>query len=190
MSPAMPLSMFTPITQFAILNNLNGTSIFVLALIGLLLFGKELPSMARKAAKQYFRYKKMITDATGDIQREMESAANQIEEEKRRLEREVNKEMDTVSAGLDMNAGSTDNASIANENAYSSGSNPPGSYGGSTPAELPPKPQADPLALDIASPGSLSHKATIPVKSPAAQALALDSIQKNVPPPSKIPPPL
>ena len=182
----MPLTMPT---TFAILNNLNGTSIFVLALIGLLLFGKELPSMARKAAKQYFRYKKMISDATGDIQREMESAANQIEEEKRKLEREVNKEMESTSAALDVRDKPTESQPAA-DNSYSNGAVPPGSYSAGTPLDLPPKPQADPLSLDIASPGSLSHRATNPVKSAAAQAAALDSIQKNVPAPSKIPPPL
>src|SRR5438105_552727 len=95
----MPSTMFT---TFAIFNNLTPTSIFVIAIIGLLLFGKELPSMARKAAKQYFRYKKMISDATGDIQREMESAANQIEEEKRKLEKEVNKEIEAANSALDV----------------------------------------------------------------------------------------
>src|SRR5436190_22481982 len=95
----------------AIFNNINGTTILVLGIIGLLLFGKDLPVMARKLAKEYFRYKRMLSDATSDIRREMESAADQIEEEKRKIEREVSTEIPSIN---DMVNDSSSNGSSGN----------------------------------------------------------------------------
>lgn len=169
---------------FAIFNNLNASSIFVLGLMGLLLFGKDLPLIARKLAKEYFRYKKMINDATSDIQREMESAANHLEEEKRRFESEVNSTVPSLDHTI--NSDSEKNGTESSN----------GSSYGDIPADPPPyssaqqKPSADPLSLDVPAPSSLSHRATEPVKSPAAQVAALDTFQKGVPPPTKIPPPI
>lgn len=182
---------FLPQT-LAIFNNITPGSLLVLALLGLLLFGKELPTMARNAARQYYRYKRMITEATSDIRREMDNAADQIEEEKRKLEREVHKEMDSAKSSIESGVSSDEYAS---SDAYLNGSSGSGDSASpySSPTvtpEPPPKPKADPLSLDVASPGTISHKATDAVQSPAAQIAKLDTIQKNVPPPKKIPPPL
>src|ERR1017187_10140765 len=69
--------------------NIGGTQIIILGLFGLLIFGKDLPTIARNAARQYYFYKKKFSDATADLRREMDNAASAIEEEKRKLEREV-----------------------------------------------------------------------------------------------------
>ena len=153
---------------FAFLNNINASSMFVLGLLGLLLFGKDLPLIARKLAKEYFRYKKMINDATSDIQREMESAANHLEEEKRRFESDVNSTVPSLDHVV--NSDSTPKQ-IESSNGSSYGDIPadPPPYSNATPQ----KPSADPLSLDVPAPSSLSHRATEPAKSPAAQVAAL-----------------
>jgi len=182
----------------AFLNNINGTSIFVLGIIGLLLFGKDLPVMARKLAKEYFRYKRMISDATSDIRREMESAADQIEEEKRKLQREVETEMPSLN---NLATEASNGSNYSNGNSYSNGSNGSSESNGngsgyasntdipsetSRISEPPPKPAANPLSLDVPSPSS--HRATDVAKSTSESAANLDKPQKDVPPPSKIPP--
>jgi len=172
--------------QFAILNNLNASSIFLLGLVGLLLFGKDLPLIARNLAKEYFRYKKMINEATADIQREMESAASHLENEKRKLQSEINDSVPSLDNVMHSNDLSN---SAYNNDSYGEGDIPVQSQQ-NTIATPPSKPAADKLSLDVPSPSSMSHRATDPVKSPAAHVAALDTYQKAVPPPSKIPPPL
>lgn len=39
----------------AFLNNINGAFIVVVGILGLLLFGKDVPNLARKLVKGYFR---------------------------------------------------------------------------------------------------------------------------------------
>lgn len=168
------------------------TMIIALLLIGLLLYGKELPMIARNAVKQYYRYKRMINDATADLRREMDSVADHLEEEKRKLQDSIQKEIDETKNTLSDEQKPDENKNADEptvDNSYSNGSTPPAPYD-HTPGEVPPKPAADPLSLDVSSPGTLSHRATEPVKSAADRVAKLDSIQKNVPPPSKIPPPL
>ena len=65
----------------------------ILGFFGLLLFGKDLPTIARNVARQYYFYKRKFADATADLRREMDNAASVIEEEKRKLEREVTQGM-------------------------------------------------------------------------------------------------
>ena len=160
---------------------------FVLGLVGLLLFGKDLPLMIRKAATEYFRYKKLITEATADIRRELDTAATHLENEKRKLEEEVNKTIPRLDDTMSM---STKNSydTPADQSTYGDGDVPAQARQHSI--EAPFKPAADPLALDVPSPTSLTHRVTEAAKSPAAQVAALDTYQKGVPPPSKIPPPL
>lgn len=172
---------------FAILNNLNASSIFVLGLIGLLLFGKDLPLIARKVATEYFRYKKMINEATADIQREMESAANHLENEKRSLQASLSTTVPSLDSMVNQSATDTYD-SADNGSTYADSHVPePSTH---HPVSAPSKPAADPLALDVPSPSSMANRGTDPVKSPAAQVAKLDTYLKSVPPPSKIPPSL
>lgn len=163
---------------------------FVLGLVGLLLFGKDLPLMVRKAATEYFRYKKLITEATVDIRRELDTAATHLENEKRKLEEEVHKTMPRLDDHTDPVESASNNSydTPADQMTYGDGDLPAQAHQNTI--EAPYKPVADPLALDVPSPSSLSHRGTDAVKSPAAQVAALDTYQKGVPPPSKIPPPL
>jgi len=166
--------------------NFSPGTLIMLGIIGLLLFGKDLPLIARKLATEYFRYKKMINEATSDIRSELESAANQIEEEKRRIQMAAEA---SVSSLNDITADTPDTPASADTSTADTPTNtiePPRA----APSEVPSKPSADPLALDVPAPSSLSHRSTEPAKSPAAQVAALDTLQKGVPPPSKIPPPL
>ena len=177
-----------------VFNLLDGSHLIVLAIVGLLLFGKDLPVMARRAAKEYFRFKRMISDATSDIRREMESAADQIEEEKRKIQSEVNTSMDSLNTIADTASsnGSSSNGSNGTNGASveANGNGTVYPYG-DTPespriSQPPPKPAADPLALDVPTPST--HRATEPARSPAASVAQLDAFQKSVPPPGKIPP--
>ncbi len=163
---------------------LNPVALFVLGVVGLLLYGKDLPLIIRKAAKEYYRYKKLINEATADIRGELESAANQLEEEKRKLQLEAEASVPSLndSEPPPDTPASTEDSTNGSENSIA----PPRP----APSEPPPKPSADPLALDVPAPSTLAHRATESVKTPAAQAAALDTLQKGVPPPSKIPPPL
>ncbi len=171
-----------------IANLLSFQSMFILGLVGLLLFGKDLPLMIRKAATEYYRYKKLISEATSDIRRELDSAATQIENEKRKIQDEVDKlKHDDLDDKDKMEAKDPYDATIG-DTGYGGGDIPAPTHPHSI--EAPAKPAADPLSLDVPSPSSLSHRATDPVKSAAAQAAALDTYQKGVPPPTKIPPPL
>ncbi|MEI6232764.1 MAG: hypothetical protein WCT04_06920 [Planctomycetota bacterium] len=171
----------------AILNNLNATSIFFLGLVGLLLFGKDLPLIARNLAKEYFRYKKMINEATADIQREMESAATHLENEKRKLESEINTTIPSLDNTINPSSNETTTSDPYSNGSYGDGEIP--SYSSHHTNETPAKPAADPMALDVPSPSSHT-RSTDAVKSPAANVAKLDTYQKSVPPPSRIPPSL
>jgi|GEM_PF-1776474 len=190
------------LTLANIFNLLDGTHLIVLCIFGLLLFGKDLPIIARKVAKEYFRYKRMINDATSDIRREMDNAADQIEEEKRKIISDLDKENEASNGAASSNGSSDYNpgGSSNGENSESNGSengSPDYPYGDTPPdapqsrlVQTPAKPIADPLALDVPVPSATTQRATEAVKTPVASVAQLDTFQKSVPPPSRIPPPL
>jgi Sec-independent protein translocase protein TatA len=66
----------------------NPVSLFVVGVVGLLLFVKDLPLIIRHMAKEYCRHKKLIRDAQAEIHREMELAEQRLKEEKRLLHRD------------------------------------------------------------------------------------------------------
>jgi Sec-independent protein translocase protein TatA len=168
----------------------SGTQMLVMGFLGLLIFGKDLPTIARNAARQYYIYKRKFSEATADLRREMDNAASVIEEEKRKLEREIKESMPTLDEHAEPTAASADplTATDADPNLNGTPDEPATPPASAIPAP-PQKPSADPLSLDVPAPGTLAHRVTEPAKSTVAKAKELDQL-KTVPPPTKIPPAL
>lgn len=64
----------------ALLNDLGGGEILVIGIAALLLFGRDLPVIARKFGRLVAEFKRGMSDASLDIRREMNAAADQVEE--------------------------------------------------------------------------------------------------------------
>lgn len=64
----------------AIFNDLGGGELLVLVIIGLLIFGKDLPHMARKWGKMTADFKRNMAEASTELQREMNLAASELDE--------------------------------------------------------------------------------------------------------------
>jgi len=129
----------------------------LIGLIALLLFGKSLPSVARNVGKQYHSFKRLITDASSEIRREMDAAADSID----KVAEETKKAADLDNI---MNDSRKPTVSAESHNYESH------SY------EKP-----------IDKPVEVAPRNSIPSVSHAA---ALDNLQRNIPPPTKIPPPV
>ena len=67
-----------PILAFGF-SDVGGGEVMLIGLIALLLFGKSLPSVARNVGKQYHSFKRLITDASSEIRREMDAAADSLD---------------------------------------------------------------------------------------------------------------
>ena len=60
--------------------DVGGSQLIILAIIGLLLFGKDLPTISRKAGKVLANLKRTVSEVSVEIQREMNAAADSAEE--------------------------------------------------------------------------------------------------------------
>ena len=59
----------------ALFNDVGGGELMVVAVVALLLFGKEMPTMMRKFGRMYANFKRQLSDASAELQREMNDAA-------------------------------------------------------------------------------------------------------------------
>ena len=64
----------------ALLGDVGGGEVIIIGIIALLLFGKNLPSVSRNIGKALAEFKKSVSDASSEIQREMHAAAQVVED--------------------------------------------------------------------------------------------------------------
>ena len=63
----------------ALFSDVGGTEILVIGIIALLLFGKNLPSVSRNVGKVIAEFKRGLSDASAEIHREMNAAAEVVD---------------------------------------------------------------------------------------------------------------
>jgi sec-independent protein translocase protein TatA len=64
----------------ALLNDVGGGELLVIGIAALLLFGRDLPVIARKFGRLVAEFKRGMADASIEIRREMNAAADEVED--------------------------------------------------------------------------------------------------------------
>ena len=144
----------------ASLSNLFSADMLIIGVLALLLFGKNLPTVARNVGKTIAEFKRAASMATSEIRREMDDAARAAD---------VKSELRT-------------------DNLMGSGAAP--SQAPRTPDATSGKPRVQPAAASNTgayTPAPATPRTSQPAVSPAA---ALDTFRIDVKPPTKIPPPV
>ncbi|MCY3021578.1 MAG: twin-arginine translocase TatA/TatE family subunit [Planctomycetota bacterium] len=157
--------------------DVGGGEIVVIGIIALLLFGKNLPAQARNLGRAIAAFKQTINQASSELHREMDAAAEGVEEAANEIKDEVKK--DDPTAGL-AEAVSGDTATSGTAGQTSSGI-PAGGPGSDSFAS----PSAESQASSVPAPAS-----SAPPAPAVSEAAALDALPRNIPPPTKIPPPV
>jgi sec-independent protein translocase protein TatA len=67
------------VQTLALFSDVGGSEVLILGIVALLLFGKNLPSVSRNIGRAIAEFKRAASDATTEIQREMNSAAEAVE---------------------------------------------------------------------------------------------------------------
>jgi sec-independent protein translocase protein TatA len=137
----------------ALFSDVGGGEVMVIAVIALLLFGKNLPSVSRNIGRALAEFKRAASTATTEIQREMNSVAAAVEQDAPKPPAPF-----TVSA---------------------------------TP--VPRAPEQSMAREDAPRPASLDTAAPQPAPRPqpaVSPAAALDTLDRAIPAPVKIPPPI
>jgi len=158
---------------FAFLQDIGGGEMVIVGIVALLLFGKNLPTQARNIGKAIGEFKKTLNDAKGEITKEMDNAAREVEKaaEDAKLKETVadlHKSIkDEPASKLDMPT-----------------HNPPAA----APVPAPEKPMGldSPSASSVATSSLEKPRAAVAV----SHAAALDNLERNIPAPKKIPPPI
>lgn len=145
-------------------SDVGGGEIVVIGVIALLLFGKSLPSVSRNLGRALAEFKRTISQASSEIHKEMEAAAESVDTATQELKKD-----DTL-------AGVGQEIKDALEEPTPS----------ATPPEAAPAP-APAAAASTAEPAPVDSQRAAAAVSAAA---ALDELARNLPPPSKIPPPV
>ena len=155
----------------AFLQDIGGGEMVIVGIVALLLFGKNLPTQARNIGKAIGEFKKTLNDAKGEITKEMDNAAREVEKA-------------AADAKLKETVADLHN-SIKGE--------PPQKL--DMPMHNPPAPVAapeKPMGLDAPSASSVATSSMEKARAPVAvsHAAALDNLERNIPAPKKIPPPI
>ncbi|HYG74048.1 MAG TPA: twin-arginine translocase TatA/TatE family subunit [Planctomycetota bacterium] len=161
----------------AFFSDIGGGEMLIVAVIALLLFGKNLPTQARNIGKTIAQFKSAINAASSELKKEMDNAADELDRAAKAAE--LDKQADDLKKLQD----DFNKPPQISENTSNS-----------TPAESIPVEPEKPLSLDKRN-ADLSPLAAAPEKTsraPAAvsSAASLDNLERNIPPPNKIPPPL
>lgn len=159
----------------AIFNDLGGGEMLVVGFVALLLFGKDLPTATRKFGKVYSEIKKGLSDASFEIRREMDHAAQSLDEaakEAKSAANDVKKEIHSAKNEVSSPTPSSMD-SLAGSNGYDDHSAKLG-YDSTPP-------------VNTVSTTPLTRVVKAASVSPSA---ALDSFQRDIVPPTKIPPPV
>jgi sec-independent protein translocase protein TatA len=64
----------------AFLQDVGGGEMLVIAIVALLIFGRDLPNVSRKVGKALAEFKKNVSDASSQIQHEMDAAAREVDD--------------------------------------------------------------------------------------------------------------
>lgn len=146
--------------------------IIIIGIVALLLFGKNLPKQARNIGKAIAEFKRTLNDASSEIHREMDAAAEGMEEAAKDVSNEIAKDNPLQDV---QQAVAGDNASPAASPVASDTAPAPG-----TPITTESAPAAA-AAAETPAPQTATA-----VSNPAA----LDDLLRNIPPPTSVPPPL
>jgi len=159
-------------------SDVGGGEILVVGIIALLLFGKNLPRQARNLGRAIAEFKRTINQASDEIHREIDAAATDVEESTKDVAQDIAKDNpvsgveEAVRSGMEQPAATQSVADTAP---------PPG-----TPVtSSEPRESASSAAQPSADSGPAPQTATA-----VSSAAALDDLVRNLPPPSKVPPPV
>jgi Sec-independent protein translocase protein TatA len=151
----------------AFLSDLGGNEIIVLGIIALILFGRNLPTQARTLGRKLAEFKRTISEASQELHREMDAAADTLAE----VQKDIAKDDPLPKVASELNA-SLENA--ASPDATPAPDQPP-DY--STSSSSVPPPAAAPTAPAPPTPA-------------LSDAAALDTLARNIRPPKAIPRPI
>lgn len=68
------------LTTLAILQDVGSGEVLVIGVIALLLFGKNLPTVSRNIGRAIAEFKRSVSDASSEIRREMQAAAQAVDD--------------------------------------------------------------------------------------------------------------
>ena len=153
----------------AIFNDVGGGEVIVIGIVALLLFGKDLPAVTRKFGKVYGEIKKTLSDASSEIRREMDAAAHSVDDATKDLKNVTKDVKWTPSSLLDLPV-----------------VNPPPAQ----PTLAPPPASIPQNGNGQNNYGSVPHDAPRSLPRTISASAALDTYQREVVPPTKIPPPV
>ena len=154
-------------------SDIGGGEMVVMGLLALLLFGKNLPKQARNLGRAITEFKRTLNQATEEIQREIRAAADTTEEAVKETAHEIAKDNPFPAVQQEV------------KNSFNEIS--------PAPAPAPPASDTAPSPGPVTSPyntGTASTEAPRPAALTVSAAAALDELARNLPPPSKIPPPV
>jgi sec-independent protein translocase protein TatA len=179
----------------ALFSDVGGGEIFVIGIIALMLFGKSLPGVARNFGRTFAQFKKGLSDATSEIKTEIDAAAREVEAAKQDATAGVD-----LGADLKISLNDPPASTVAPKPPVNGSVAPPPSAGPGTHAlpDLPAIAKSNVQNLDSSVASAPARTplvvrpatGTIAARSPGAVSPAASLDAMNVPPPSKIPPPL
>ncbi|MGD0091236.1 MAG: twin-arginine translocase TatA/TatE family subunit [Planctomycetota bacterium] len=161
------------------LGDVSGGELVVIGLIALILFGQNLPRQMRNVGKYVAAFKRTINEASQEIHREMDAAAESMDAAARDAAKEVSKDNPLPAVAQELHNSVTEAGSAAA--AYDTAPQP-----GPVTAEPGGMSQQPAMGASAAAPSEPPRRAELPLSA----AAALDELARNLPPPSKIPPPV
>lgn len=143
-------------------SDVGGGEMIIVGIIALLLFGKNLPTVSRNVGRAIAEFKKTLSAASSEIKREMDAAAAEVEASTKDIKNDNT--LDEVKSSI--------------KNAFSDDTGGSSGSAYSAPASLPSDiPSSEPERPKIMAPS-------------ISDAAALDALPRNIPAPSKVPPPI
>ncbi len=159
----------------ALLGDLGGGEMVIVGIVALLLFGRNLPTQARNIGKAIGEFKRTLNDAKTEITKEMDNAAREVE--LAAADAKIKESISDIDRTLRDDPKPEPQARL------------------DVPTPTPPATAAvpdKPMGLDSPSAGSISQSTLEKPRNSGAvsDAAKLDSLERNIPPPTKIPPPI
>jgi TatA/E family protein of Tat protein translocase len=150
--------------------------IIVIGIVALLLFGKNLPKQARNIGKAIAEFKRTLNDASSEIHREMDAAAEGMEEAAKDVGNEIAKDNPLQDV----------QQAVAGDNP-----SPAASPVASDTAPAPGTPITESATATATATPAAAAEAPAPQTAKAvSNPAALDDLLRNIPPPTNVPPPL
>lgn len=157
----------------ALLSDIGGGEMLIVGVVALLLFGRNLPTQARNIGKAIGEFKKTLNEAKTEITKEMDNAAREVE--KAAADAKIKESIADIDRTIkDEPAPRLD-----------------------VPTHSSPAPVASaiperPMGLDTPGASAASVTSADKSRAPAAisTAAALDNLERNIPAPKTIPPPI